>query len=172
MVKLVQGRYWCQNGAVKYRFLPIALVVLAACAPPASPAPSVAIPEVTVAEFLETLQTSKLPIVVNVWASWCLPCRAEAPLLREAALQYAGAVTFLGVNVQDRPDEAAAFIAEFRLDFDHVADPNRSIPATLGGVGVPITYFVAPGGEIISMHVGIIDERTLVSGINDLVRRP
>ncbi|MBK5268925.1 MAG: redoxin domain-containing protein [Acidimicrobiia bacterium] len=157
---------------MKYRFLLILLVVLATCAPPPSPASSVAIPEVTAAEFLETLKTNDLPIVVNVWASWCLPCRAEAPLLREAALQYAGAVTFLGVDVQDRPEDAAAFIAEFRLDFDHVADPNRSIPATLGGVGVPITYFVARGGEIISTHLGIIDERTLVSGIDDLIRQP
>lgn len=157
---------------MKYFILLILLVVLTACAPPASPASPVAIPEVTAAEFLETLKTSDLPIVVNVWASWCLPCRAEAPLLREAAIQYAGAVTFLGVDIQDRPEDAAAFIGEFRLDFDHVADPNRAIPAALGGVGVPITYFVAPGGKIISTHVGIIDERTLVSGIDDLVRQP
>jgi len=157
---------------MKYRLLPTVLVVLAACGPPTNPASPVSIPEVTAAEFLETLETAELPVVVNVWASWCLPCRAEAPLLREAALQYAGAVTFIGVDVQDRPEEAGAFITEFRLDFDHVADLNRSIPAALGGVGVPITYFVAPGGEIISMHMGIIDERTLVSGIDDLLRQP
>ncbi len=112
-------------------------------------------------------------MVVNVWASWCLPCRAEAPLLREAARHFDGQVTFIGVDIQDKPAEAAAFIAEFGLDkFDHVADPDRSIPALLGGSGVPITYFVASGGEIVSTHIGIIDERSLVSGIDALLALP
>ncbi len=146
------------------------LLVFAACSPSLPPAAADPLPIVSAAEFRQRLDTSTQPSVVNVWASWCLPCRAEAPLLREAADHFGGEVTFIGVDVQDRPDEAAAFIAEFGLDkFEHVADPNRAIPAALGGIGVPITYFVAPGGEIMATHIGIIDERTLVSSIEQLL---
>lgn len=148
-------------------------LILAACSPTAGPAISDPLPIVSAAEFRERLEASTLPTVVNVWASWCLPCRAEASLLREAAAHFEGEVTFVGVNVQDRPDQAAAFIAEFGLDrFEHVADPDRAIPLSLGGIGVPITYFVAPGGEIMATHIGIIDERTLVSSIDQLLTQP
>jgi cytochrome c biogenesis protein CcmG/thiol:disulfide interchange protein DsbE len=148
-------------------------MILSACSTAAVPANVDPLPVVSAAEFQQRLVESSQPIVVNVWASWCLPCRAEAPLLREAARHFEGQVTFIGVDVQDKPAEAAAFIAEFGLDeFDHVADPDRSIPALLGGSGVPITYFVASGGDVISMHIGIIDERSLVSGIDALLAIP
>lgn len=149
------------------------LIVATACAPTAAAPTSDPLPVVSAAEFRQRLEASTLPTVVNVWASWCLPCRAEAPLLREAAAHYEGEVAFVGIDVQDRPDQAAAFIEEFGLTlFDHVADPDRAIPAALGGTGVPITYFVAPGGEIVSTHIGIIDERTLVSSIDQLLALP
>ncbi len=143
---------------------------LSACSTAAVPTNVDPLPVVSAAEFQQRLNESSQPMVVNVWASWCLPCRAEAPLLREAARHFEGQVTFIGVDVQDKPAEAAAFIAEFGLDeFDHVADPDRSIPALLGGSGVPITYFVAADGEIVGLHIGIIDERSLVSGIDELL---
>lgn len=157
-------------GDMNGRFLVCLAVLVSSCTPASSPSGST-IPEATDAAVVELMASSAQPAVVNVWASWCLPCRAEAPLLREASRQFEDEVTFLGINIADDPIEAAAFIAEFGLDFDHVADPDRSIPALLGGGGVPITYFVAPGGEIVSTHLGIIDERTLAAGIAELLDR-
>lgn len=172
-MKLVGSLFLCQTARVKNRLLVGLILVLSACSTQAIPDDVDPLPVITAAEFQQRLDGSTRPMVVNVWASWCLPCRAEAPLLREAALHYEGQVTFIGVDVQDRPAQAAAFIAEFGLDtFDHVADPDRAIPARLGGSGVPITYFVASGGEIVATHLGIIDERSLVSGIDALLALP
>lgn len=108
------------------------------------------------------------PAVVNVWASWCLPCRSEAPLLAEAHRQLGDEVAFIGIDVEDARPEAREFIAEFGLEFDHYFDLDRSVPAELGGVGVPITYFVKPGGEIIDVHSGILDEPTLALMLDEL----
>ncbi len=130
------------------------------------------LPPMDVAEFQAMLADDPRPAVVNVWASWCVPCRSEAPLLRAANSEFGDRVRFIGVNVQDTQEGAKAFIAEFGLDgFPHVFDPDRRIPSELGGIGVPITYFVAPGGELIDTHVGVIDERTLALGIDELLRR-
>lgn len=111
------------------------------------------------------------PLVVNVWASWCIPCRSEAPLLAAAHAEYGDRVRFIGFDVQDSQSEGAAFLAEFGLEFENYFDFGALGRQTLGGIGVPITYFVAPGGEIVITHNGVIDERTLVLGIDELLER-
>lgn len=108
------------------------------------------------------------PAVINVWASWCIPCRSEAPLLAAAHREMSGDVLLIGIDVQDDQENAQEFIAEFGLDFDHYYDPTRAVPAELGGFGTPITYFVEAGGEIIDTHSGIIDEQTLALMLDEL----
>ena len=108
------------------------------------------------------------PAVVNVWASWCLPCRSEAPLFSAAHEAYSDRVEFIGIDVEDDRDSASEFIAEFGLDFDHYFDAHRGVPAELGGFGTPITYFVDAEGEIIETHSGIIDEQTLALMLDEL----
>ena len=129
------------------------------------------LPIVTVDEFEARLAALERPAVVNVWASWCIPCRSEAPLLQTAYLTHGGEIEFIGVNVQDSQPAAKAFVAEFGLAFEQVFDKGRSIPNRLGGVGTPITFFVAPGGEVLITHNGIIDERALALGIDELLLR-
>jgi cytochrome c biogenesis protein CcmG/thiol:disulfide interchange protein DsbE len=126
---------------------------------------------ITVDEFETMLAGLTKPAVVNVWASWCIPCRSEAPLLNAAFETHGEDVEFIGVNVQDNQPDAKAFLAEFGLPFDHFFDRNRSIPNNYGGIGVPITFFFAPGGELVDTHNGIIDERGLALGIDELLRR-
>lgn len=148
-------------------------LTLAACGGPAADSDTLPdLPTMDPVEFSAMLTQDERPAVVNVWASWCVPCRSEAPLLSRANRRFGDRVRFIGVNVQDTQPEAKKFIAEFDLGgFPHVFDPNRRIPGALGGIGVPITYFVAAGGEVVDTHVGVIDERTLALGIDELLRR-
>jgi cytochrome c biogenesis protein CcmG/thiol:disulfide interchange protein DsbE len=129
------------------------------------------IPHVSVEEFQAHLAGLDVPAVVNVWASWCLPCRAEAPLLDAAAIEYGDRIEFIGIDVADEQSAAKAFLGEFGLDgLDQYFDPDRAIPNSLAGFGTPITFFFGPHGELIRTHNGVIDERTLALNIDDLIR--
>lgn len=124
----------------------------------------------TPTEVRALLADSDRPVVLNVWASWCSPCRSEAPLLRSAAAEYGDRVEFLGIDVRDSQEGARAFIAEFGLDgFTHLFDPTGAVPDDLGGFGVPITFFFDPGGELQTVHAGVIDERTLALEIDEML---
>ncbi len=151
----------------------VAAIALGATACSSASVPIDGIPplqETTPAAVHTLLEGSPHPVVLNVWASWCTPCRSEAPLLREAASQMAGRVRFVGIDVDDQQDGARRFIAEFGLDgFEHYFDPGGAVPADLGGVGVPITFFFRPGGTLLAVHRGVIDERTLALQIDELL---
>lgn len=128
------------------------------------------LPSITVEGFEARLSSTGRPAVVNVWASWCLPCRSEAPLLNQAADRYGDEIEFIGVDVADTQMDAKAFLDEFGLDFDHFFDPDRAIPNHYAGIGTPITFFFAPGGELLTTHNGVVDERTLALNIDELLR--
>lgn len=128
------------------------------------------LPRTTAAEFEAHMQTVDRPAVVNVWASWCLPCRSEAPLLDAAFAEYGDQIEFIGVDVQDNQSDAKSFLSEFGLDFDHFFDRNREVPNYYGGIGTPITFFFAPNGELVTTHNGVVDERTLALNIDELLQ--
>lgn len=151
-----------------------AVVLLsAACTSAAVPIDGVpALADTTPAEVRELLTSSEQPVVLNVWASWCGPCRSEAPLLRAAAADSGDRVRFIGIDVRDDQEGARGFIAEFGLDgFTHYFDPSGAVPADLSGFGVPQTYFFTAGGALVAAHPGIINERTLALQIDELLRR-
>ena len=150
----------------------LTLVVAGCASGGADPATVPRLPATTPDEVLGLLAESERPVILNVWASWCAPCRSEAPLLRSAHARWGDRVRFLGVDVRDDQAGARSFIAEFELDgFEHLYDPEGRIPSALGGIGVPHTYFFAPGGELVTLHNGVIDERTLALQIDELLRR-
>jgi len=154
--------------------MPLLLVVAACSTPAASPESIPELPVVTTADVTARLAAATHPVVLNVWASWCLPCRSEAPLLERAAAEYATTVDFVGLDVRDDQDGARGFIAEFFPDaaITQLHDPGGDIPVALGGSrGVPLTFFYAPGGELVSLHTGVLDERTLALEIDEILRR-
>jgi cytochrome c biogenesis protein CcmG/thiol:disulfide interchange protein DsbE len=147
-------------------------LLVAACSSSSVPIDDVPeLPETTPAQLTELLSESHRPVVLNVWASWCVPCRSEAPLLREAHAEHGTDVRFVGIAVEDGQRNARQFIAEFGLNgFEHYFDETGAVPAALGGRGVPLTFFVAPGGRVHHVHRGVLDERTLAFGIDELRR--
>ena len=155
----------------KLALLALFALALAACtSQPGGSADDIEdLPEVTITEFAAHLAGLDRPAVVNVWASWCLPCRSEAPLLTQAAQTHGDEIEFIGVDVQDNQADAKQFLAEYGLTgFDHFFDPNRAIPNHYNAFGTPITFFFAPGGELVRAHEGIVDERTLALNIDEL----
>ena len=119
------------------------------------------------------LSSAVEPVVLNVWASWCVPCRSEAPLLERAAAATPE-VRFVGLNVRDDQSGARQFIAEFfpTADIEHLFDQGGDIPIGLGGSrAVPLTFFYAPGGDLVTVHTGVIDERTLALQIDEILSR-
>ncbi len=115
------------------RLLVAFVLVLAACSP--TEAVDVEPPPPTTAdEVTKLLEESTVPVVLNVWASWCVPCRSEAPLLSKASSRYQGEVQMIGLNVRDAPGGAASFIGEFYLEaaIQHFADSDGFIRSGSG----------------------------------------
>ena len=94
------------------------------------------------------LELRGYPIVVNVWASWCGPCREEFPLFQKQSAELGREVAFLGVNFQDDPDAAATFLKRYPVPYPSYLDPDASIADSLGaGKGLPATIFFDRGGR-------------------------
>ncbi len=95
------------------------------------------------------------PVVVNQWASWCPPCRAEFPIFQRLAEKYAGRVAFLGVDMQDDRDAALAFMNELATPYPHYFDEDASISRLFGGGRVsPTTGFYDTRGRLAFSHLG------------------
>lgn len=91
--------------------------------------------------------------IVNVWASWCAPCRAEHPVL--LILANDPRLDLVGINYKDRPENALAFLAELGNPFDAIGkDPNGRAAIEWGVYGVPETFIVGKDGLIKHKHVG------------------
>jgi cytochrome c biogenesis protein CcmG/thiol:disulfide interchange protein DsbE len=108
------------------------------------------------------------PLVVNVWASWCAPCRAEMPLLDQAARRYGGRVTFLGLASRDSPGAAAAFLREVAVDYPSLFDASGEVRGALGVRAFPTTYFFDPAGALRATVLGGITEPRLAAQLEDL----
>lgn len=98
--------------------------------------------------------------IVNVWASWCAPCRVEQPQLMELARDPR--VQVFGINYRDAPGDARAFLEELGNPFDRIGvDADGRAGLDWGVTGPPETFIVAPDGTIIAKHIGAITPEVL-----------
>lgn len=108
--------------------------------------------------------------LVNVWASWCVPCRTEMPLLVELA--EAGTVTIYGINYKDSSEAALSFLEELGNPYTQIgADTNGRVAVDWGVYGVPETFIIDAKGRIAYKHIGPFDERSLQEELLPIVAR-
>lgn len=111
-------------------------------------------------------------VVLNFWASWCAPCRLEAPGLRRVSERYRDrGVRFLGVDYRDDDAAGRAFVDEFRLRYPSVTDPSGSRAYDYELIGFPTTFIIDPAGTIRYRFVGYLEEEVLEEALNDVLTR-
>lgn len=133
------------------------------------PAPAFALPSLTGSETLSLDQYKGKIVVLNFWASWCIPCKEENPALTDVWERYRGTdVVLIGVVFQDSPDAARDYTTRLGNTWASALDGDGRMALSYGVFGPPETYFIGADGIIAGRHIGPIDEQTLITGIETL----
>jgi cytochrome c biogenesis protein CcmG, thiol:disulfide interchange protein DsbE len=105
------------------------------------------------------------PVVLNLWASWCTPCREEAPRLEKGWERWGRrGVAYLGLNIQDLRGDARGFAQKFGITHPSVRDARRGVADSYGATGIPETFFVDARGRVVGHVIGVVAERELDVG--------
>ena len=108
------------------------------------------------------------PLVLNFWASWCLPCRTEMPAFESVSSQLTGRVDFLGVNEEDTQASALDLVAETGVRYPSVVDSGRVLASAYSLRGLPDTVFISSAGELLELHQGEFNATDLRAEIRRL----
>src|SRR5512133_4062720 len=114
-----------------------------------------------------TLQLASLrgkAVVLNFWASWCYPCKQEAPALAAASKRWAGRVVVLGVDVNDAAGSARRFAEKYGLDYPLVHDNRNVTSPKYGLTGLPATFFIDRSGKLVVHLAGEVDAADIEDG--------
>lgn len=118
-------------------------------------APTWALPDLHDAgRELSLTQFRGRPLVLNFWASWCPPCRAEMPALAAAARATGGHVAFVGIDANDARSNALSFASKTGARYPLAYDANGSIAVSYGVAALPTTFFISPTGHLIGEQFG------------------
>lgn len=124
------------------------------------------------------LSTADFPgevVVLNVWASWCAPCRAEAPALEEVAEEYADdGVQLIGLNTRDSTAAAQSFIRNYQVSFPSIVDTDGRLQLlfndTLPPQAIPSTIVIDQSGKVAARALGAVDASTLGGIVEQLLQ--
>lgn len=110
-------------------------------------------------------------VVVNFWASWCVPCRIEAPILEEAWQREQNAnIVFLGLDYLDQDHKAKEFLDEFGITYPNGPDLQSEAARNYGITGVPETFFIDPNGVVAANKIGEIRTEAELNGFLEQIR--
>jgi thiol-disulfide isomerase/thioredoxin len=146
--------------------------------PPAQrrPAPVITGPALTGDNTLSTAAYAGKVIVINVWGSWCAPCRKEAPDLAAASQQTTAVAQFVGLDIRDYDKAPAqAFVRAFHVPYPSIYDPRGTqlVKFTeLPPSAIPSTLIIDRKGRIAARVIGVISKATLAQMINDMAAEP
>lgn len=108
-------------------------------------------------------------VLVNFWASWCDPCREEAPAIERYATEHAGEITVVGIAVKDSSGAAAEFSDEFALSYELWRDGAGERMDAWGIVALPESFLVDPDGNLALIQRGPVDEEFLEASVTPLI---
>lgn len=112
-------------------------------------------------------------VVLNVWASWCAPCRAEAPTLAAVDRELGDQVLFMGLNTRDSEPAAKAFDERFGVQYDSVIDPDGSrqllFRDTLPPAAIPSTLVIDAEGRVAARAIGEVDRSRLLGLVEPIL---
>lgn len=168
-----QPRYVCLSLALVW-----VLLGFSACtgptpraAPIVSPVPTELAPDFQLTTLrgqpitLHTLQGRW--IIINFWATWCIPCRNEMPYLQTLADQHADQLTVLGVNMREKPTEIQSFVDEMQVHFPILMQPDDAMLLAYAVRKLPLTIVVDPDGRMIYHQFGPLQPKTFEPWLRD-----
>ena len=136
-------------------------------------APDFTLPRLAASGELSLDSTRGKVVVLNFWASWCIPCKDETPLLQRAWQRWQGrGVVFIGVNAKDFRADARGFMRRYRVTYPNVYDGKGSTLGRYGVTGVPETFFLDPEGRIVYRIAGPVTEPAEVDEGIERARAP
>lgn len=109
-------------------------------------------------------------VLVNLWASWCLPCREEAPVLERFYRRHrARRMTVVGIDVQDNRDDAIAFLRDHPTSYPQLRSVGNERSAAFGSIGVPENFLVDPRGRLALIWRAPVDDQILRERVVPLI---
>ncbi len=160
-------RYLLVAATLPILLLALLTVALLVSAPASSPATEGSLaPDFTLADLdgnpIHLSELRGRPVVVNFWASWCVPCIEEFPLLTDAAERHAGdGLTVIGIVYQDRTEAARGFMERNGATWQAAMDPDERVATAYGILGPPQTYFIGRDGTIVARQIGQLSAGSL-----------
>lgn len=147
-----------------------AVVLIAAACGSAGDASSDRLPELELPRLGDgpALRLSDVdgPAVVNLWATWCAPCRREMPEFEAVHLERGDQVRFIGVNIGDREDAAAEFLDDVGVTFENYLDIDGELNEALRTATLPVTVVTGLDGSIVTVHSGPKDAAELIQELD------
>ena len=120
---------------------------------------------------VRTRELAGRPTLINIWASWCIPCRQEAPVLEQAAARHPD-VRFVGINVRDANRDAIAFIHRFQQSYINLDDPDDEAWNAFQATGVPESFLIDGAGRIVYHENGPFTSASIAEAIARISKPP
>ena len=151
-------------GAAAVGVLIVTLLLTTGSEPGGDPAPDIALSNFA-GETVRISDFEGRPLVVNYWASWCLPCLTEMPGFEEVYQRHRGSLEFLGINLADDPTRALIVVADTGISYPLAVDEDGSSYTEFGGFAMPTTIFINSEGNVLEVYSGDLTKGELEARI-------